>query len=339
LRTVAFALETASEWRRAIWRRWLLSQLSAERDLEAVTSGAQTAANSASEPPPKSDAQRAATEPQRAATEAAPAAESARVSEPPPPGDDDKRAETRRAEVRARFDTLCDRFLSVEASLDSMSRRVAVRDVHDRQATERIMELVERIADAAERQSAALASAAGRIERMERRLEQCERLFRSERAAESRESFRPPRDPRVPRTIAPRPREDDIGDDGGYDDAIAPSSFIDPLSGASSLSGNLGDLSLSTLLGMFELERRTGSLQLRADHGSMISFDLVDGVIVGTRGNEGAIEPVDAVRQALQWSSGRFWFRSGAVIGTGPTPRSIGSLLLEATRQNDEAIR
>jgi hypothetical protein len=40
----------------------------------------------------------------------------------------------------------------------------------------------------------------------------------------------------------------------------------------------------------------------------------------------------------LCWKQGRFWFRQQAGEPHSFAPRSIGSLLLEATRQNDESF-
>jgi hypothetical protein len=80
-------------------------------------------------------------------------------------------------------------------------------------------------------------------------------------------------------------------------------------------------------------------LKVSADDGSVISATLFEGAIVGARHRDLELDPVDAVREALRFGSGNFWFRQvGVEVASGP-PRSVGSVLLEATRRNDEALR
>ena len=46
-----------------------------------------------------------------------------------------------------------------------------------------------------------------------------------------------------------------------------------------------------------------------------------------------------ALREVLTWKNGRFWFRQNPSESSVSPPRSVNSLLLEATRQIDEAVR
>ena len=64
-----------------------------------------------------------------------------------------------------------------------------------------------------------------------------------------------------------------------------------------------------------------------------------------TTGITDYLDVIDADRAALQtlrtalcWKQGRFWFRQQPAEPASFAPRSIGSLLLEATRQNDESF-
>lgn len=108
---------------------------------------------------------------------------------------------------------------------------------------------------------------------------------------------------------------------------------------ASSMRGNLGEVSLPTILGMLELEKRTGVLKVCADDGAVVSATLREGSIVGARVQELESEPIDAIREAIRFKRGHFWFRQvGVEVASGP-PKSVGSVLLEATRQNDEELR
>jgi hypothetical protein len=106
------------------------------------------------------------------------------------------------------------------------------------------------------------------------------------------------------------------------------------VSNGSSMHGSLSDMSLGTVLAMLELERRTGRLRVSADDGSIACFELREGAIAASRINESDIDPVECLRQLLGWRDGRFWFRQSVA---DDAPRGVGSLLLEATRQNDEA--
>ena len=132
------------------------------------------------------------------------------------------------------------------------------------------------------------------------------------------------------------PRLDDTGDfsvvrDGSDDDEAS-------ISG-SAIRGSIGDMSLSTVLAMLELERRSGRLKVQADDGSLVAFELEDGSVVGSRVSENDIDAVESLREVLTWKSGRFWFRQNPSESQVSSPRSVNSLLLEATRQIDEAVR
>jgi hypothetical protein len=70
----------------------------------------------------------------------------------------------------------------------------------------------------------------------------------------------------------------------------------------------------------------------------LASFELSEGSVVSSRLSENDSDPLQTLRTALCWKQGRFWFRQQAGEPPSFAPRSIGSLLLEATRQNDESF-
>lgn len=252
--------------------------------------------------------------------------------------------DSRRGEVRARFDALFDRMLSLEDTLDAVGKRFALRAVHERRHDQRVQERLDGAAESLERQTLALESVAATLERIEQRVERLERWHRAERVANEASDTRESR-------LSPLSALHDEFDDleqaltghNTVSPSRAPSEGADawdeaPFS-ASSIRGNLAEMSLPTVLAMLELERRTGVLKVHADDGSVVSATLRDGAIVGARQRDLETEPVDAVREALRFPNGHFWFRqAGVEVASGP-PRSVGQVLLEATRRNDEAVR
>jgi hypothetical protein len=106
----------------------------------------------------------------------------------------------------------------------------------------------------------------------------------------------------------------------------------------SGINGYLSDVSLSTVLAMLEIERHSGRLKVATDEGMLASFELAEGSVVSSRLSETDADPLQTLRTALCWKQGRFWFRQQAAEPPSFAPRSIGSLLLEATRQNDESF-
>jgi hypothetical protein len=91
-------------------------------------------------------------------------------------------------------------------------------------------------------------------------------------------------------------------------------------------------------MAMLEIERHTGRLKVATDDGMLASFELAEGSVVSSRLSENDADPLQTLRTALCWKQGRFWFRQQAAGAASFAPRSIGSLLLEATRQNDESF-
>lgn len=305
-----------AEWRRTVWKRWLRSRLAGVED--AI--------------PPS---------PAVPVVPVVPVAERGAKAQSQVPARD---PEPRRSELRGRFDALFDRLLSVEDTLDALGKRFALRAVHERRHDQRVLERLESSSESLERQTLQLEAVSSTLERIEQRVERLERWLRSDggprELIEARES----------RTVPARSAGDEMDElervfgienqhpSRGPFAAEGAEGWDAPLS-ASSVRGNLAEMSLPTVLAMLELERGTGVLKVSAEDGALVSLTLCDGKLVGARHRDLESDPVDAVRDALRFNGGHFWFRQlGVEVASGP-PRSVGSVLLEATRRNDEAVR
>ncbi|MEO8903795.1 MAG: DUF4388 domain-containing protein [Polyangiaceae bacterium] len=314
-----------TEWRTALWRRWVASHLTPESMV------------------PPADSNGVATQP----VSPAPRAAETPASEPTIPNDaehlpnlprqralpDDTRRNERRADVRARFDALSERLLGLEDAIDVIARRMSHRSRRERSTDRRTAELVESIAESVEAHAAALDGLGTTLERIERRLE---RLTNRE-DGERRDSRAPnkARHSEPPRTMQP-PRLDDTGD---FSLGREASDEEEASISGSSIRGSIGDMSLSTVLAMLEIERRSGRLKVQGDDGSLVAFELEEGSVVGSRVSENDVDAVESLREVLTWKNGRFWFRQNPTDSVIVPPRSVNSLLLEATRQIDEAVR
>jgi len=333
-----------TEWRTALWRRWIATHLTeggarvaaepaVTSSAPAVTSSAPAVTGSAASPmPPASDAHEAQDQPETS-VDVLRAAQAA----PPRAAVHEQRNE-RRADVRARFDALSERLQGLEDALDVIARRLSHRSRRERRTDRRTAELVESIAESVDAQAIALDNLGSSLERIERRLERIERPNTSnvKEEVERRESRAPKaRNSEPPRSVHP-PRLDDTGDSSlgrevSEDDEAS-------ISG-SSIRGSIGDMSLSTVLAMLEIERRSGRLKVQGEDGALVAFELEDGSVVGSRVSENDVDAVESLREVLGWKNGRFWFRQNPSESQISPPRSVNSLLLEATRQMDEAVR
>jgi hypothetical protein len=233
-----------------------------------------------------------------------------------------------------------DRLLSLEDTLDALAKRFSLKAQHERRQAQRFSERVDSAVDALERQTLSLESVTAALERIELRIDRLERSLRVNSSAAGMES----------RRVAARGRLTDLSD---LEDAFSEYAPVGSRStppeaseywnadsdGGSSIRGSLSEMSLATVLAMLELERRTGILKVCADDGSTVTATLRLGSIVGARHQELDVDPIEAIREALLFESGRFSFRQLGVEVASCAPRSIGSVLLEASSRNDEAAR
>ena len=251
--------------------------------------------------------------------------------------------DVRRSELRARFEALSDRLMAVEDGMDTLLRRSSQRDKSDRRSDQQAVEVIDNVAVAAERQASVLEGLLSTVSRLEHAISRLETGFtRVERALGDRNrrdshfpgaASQPPQrtsPSQFPEShLAPRDRSPGSHRSSDLDDAE------NELSG---INGYLSDVSLSTVMAMLELERHTGRLKVATDDGMLASFELSEGSVVSSRLSENDADPLQTLRSALCWKQGRFWFRQQPSEPASFAPRSIGSLLLEATRQNDESF-
>ena len=323
----------------ALWRRWVATHLMGEGAVVAPAPASVPVP--APEVPVAESAARGDAQLRRANPVTEPAARPLDV-EPSPVRrgaavPESTRPSERRSEVRARFDALTDRLRRLEDAIDVMGRRLSHRSRRERSTDRRTGELALNIAESVEAQTGTLDRLSSALERIERRLERIERAASTNREEGERRESRAPkaRHSEPPRSVHP-PRLDDTGDFSTFRDHAEDDEAS--ISG-SSIRGSIGDMSLSTVLAMLEIERRSGRLKVQADDGALVAFELEGGSVVGSRASENDVDPVESLREVLTWRNGRFWFRQNPAESQISPPRSVNSLLLEATRQIDEAIR
>jgi CheY-like chemotaxis protein len=105
---------------------------------------------------------------------------------------------------------------------------------------------------------------------------------------------------------------------------------------SAAIRGDLSAFPLASMLMMFEMERRSGLIEVVAQSGKRATITMNSGLFASTE-VQGQPKPALAtLREVLSWRAGRFTFatkESGAL----PAARaSIGALVLEAMRLEDE---
>ena len=104
-------------------------------------------------------------------------------------------------------------------------------------------------------------------------------------------------------------------------------------------TGDIAQMSVATVLTLLELERRNGHLKVRSDSGKIAVLEVSHGSLAGATLDDQPAEPTPVLRETLRWKKGSFTFR-GAEASTQSGPRqTIGGLLIEAMRLEDEARR
>lgn len=108
---------------------------------------------------------------------------------------------------------------------------------------------------------------------------------------------------------------------------------------AGAMAAIRGDLSLfplASILMMFEMERRSGTIDVVSSSGKRAMLLLVEGLFSNTEIGGLPKPALDVLREVLSWRAGRFSF-SPREAGHLPAPRaSVGALVLEAMRLEDE---
>jgi hypothetical protein len=328
-----------SDWSRGVWKQWLSNIFQPPVEPPMPSPSASPVSTTPRPTTPPSSAAIASNIGQSKLDSSCAPTSAPEASEPP---DSASARDVRRSELRARFDALGDRLMAVEDGLDTLLRRSAQRDKLERRADQQSVEAIDNVALAGERQAAVLEGLLSTVQRLEHAVSRLESgLVRVERVLGDRAR----RDSHVPTAPSQPPR----GSGSQYPESHfardrAPLSArsqeledMDVGEGAG-INGYLSDMSLSTVMAMLEIERHSGRLKVATDDGMLASFELAEGSVISSRLSENDADPLQTLRTALCWKQGRFWFRQQPAEAPSSPPRSIGSLLLEATRQNDESF-
>src|SRR5262245_59644262 len=107
---------------------------------------------------------------------------------------------------------------------------------------------------------------------------------------------------------------------------------------ATAIEGDLSQMSIATVLTVLEMERRTGVFEV-ASKRRRAKLELAEGFVVSGTVADRPVSALDAVRTMLAWSEGRFSFSPLPHREAPDSQRSIGALLLEAVRLEDEDAR
>lgn len=110
------------------------------------------------------------------------------------------------------------------------------------------------------------------------------------------------------------------------------------LSGGHAIEGNIAQMSVATVLTLLEMERRSGVLKVSST-GRQCVLEIVAGYAVGGAIDDSKVAPLAVLREILRWQEGRFRFRPGSDGAVPSNRRSIGALLIEAVRLDDESTR
>lgn len=100
--------------------------------------------------------------------------------------------------------------------------------------------------------------------------------------------------------------------------------------------GDLSNFPLASVLGMLEMERRTGSLEVVSGSGRRALLVLSTGFFAASEIGGVALPALEVLEVVLGWRTGRFAFRPRDVSSLPPPQGSVGALLLEAMRLEDE---
>ncbi len=108
--------------------------------------------------------------------------------------------------------------------------------------------------------------------------------------------------------------------------------------GGHAIEGNIAQMSIATVLTLLEMEHRTGTLTI-STKGRKCTLEMVGGFASQGAVGGSKVSPLAVLRQILCWKEGRFRFRPGTdtVIPAAANRRSIGALLIEAVRLDDES--
>jgi DNA-binding response OmpR family regulator len=103
--------------------------------------------------------------------------------------------------------------------------------------------------------------------------------------------------------------------------------------------GDIAQMSVATVLTLLDLERRSGHLKVRSDSGKVGVLELNEGALAGATLDGNPHDATLLLREILRWKKGSFSFRGADVAQPSGPRQTIGGLLIEAMRQEDESRR
>ncbi len=110
--------------------------------------------------------------------------------------------------------------------------------------------------------------------------------------------------------------------------------------GQAALRGDLAQMSVTTILTVLEMERRTGTLSVEgASKGQQMQsaeLALSNGAVVSAQLAGKNVSAIDVLRHMLRLERGKFWFAPGEPKNASGQAQSLGMLMLEAARLEDE---
>jgi CheY-like chemotaxis protein len=106
--------------------------------------------------------------------------------------------------------------------------------------------------------------------------------------------------------------------------------------GGHAIEGNVGQMSIATVLTLLEMEHRSGVLTI-SSRGRKCTLEMIGGCPAAATVGGVGVSPLALLRTVLRWKEGRFRFRPGTEGAVPSNRRSIGALLIEAVRLDDES--
>jgi two-component system OmpR family response regulator len=111
-----------------------------------------------------------------------------------------------------------------------------------------------------------------------------------------------------------------------------------PASPIAALSGDLALVSLATVLSLLELERRSGTMVVRGPKQVIATLSMREGAAARATLAGASTSIIAVLRRMLRWKTGHFEFSPDDInpASIPPNQHSIGALLIEAARLDDE---
>lgn len=108
---------------------------------------------------------------------------------------------------------------------------------------------------------------------------------------------------------------------------------------AAAFRGDLSSFPIASILMMLEMERRTGVLEVIASSKKRARLVVSSGFFGKTELGGEPSPALDVLREVLGWRAGRFAFRPGDAGSMPPPTGTVGAIVLEAMRLEDERKR